>query len=603
MVIKDHRRAVVVGVWLQLNPHGTRPPISVSLSIGTQSPARPVDGAAVRRRMISLRRLLGIVIPCIVQFFVQTVLEGVKAWMSICDTLYVLFFFFTGRSHLRYPQSLKELRRKKKRQAERNRRLAGGLGANSSFTVSLGEEKNGCAAEYASRFDSEPNSMSDALFSEQAWSGTDDDNVVPECWVQRRLQRGCRGEITHLLPKSPAKQLVSHHYYLCYSESLYRLASNVVGPIQPPTIAVLPTRHTAPQWPPHSSSRSPRIGLVGGDLTLTTDEYSSTTSAYQRPPPVQGGNCGQARLSSGGSAVVYRRESSKRMQFDHSTGPRVPSHCIASITAHHVLSYQATRQKVLIMDLDETLCFVSTSLDASPQPPTFSEVIPSATGAELFHIWERPHLHLFMNTMARLFNLVLFTSSTKPYADSILRRLDPKHLIKQRYYRQHCRHVKRVVAPSPVGHAERVVTDSERKFSNEVVSNTSFVPISSSASTIGTGTPGRGSPLEKTARTTPAERVLTETVVVKDLRVLKVPSELMIMIDNVDDCVSDNRENVLVVPPFFPPTSAGATREDTSDNTLLSLMPFLEALLVVPDVRSILRHGRLSPFSETKQNA
>ncbi|KAH9599062.1 FCP1 homology domain [Trypanosoma melophagium] len=558
--------------------------------------------------MQSVRWLLNLAIPCVVHFCVQTVLDGLLAWKDIHKTLCVLFCFFTGRSHLAYPHSLQQLKGKKAELARyRNQ-------ANSSSHVSTG------GSSTPEWLDS---SLDDALTRESRSNENNytpserDDNLAKgkedtsegEWWVQRRLLRGCKGEISEWLPFTRVVTLVSLHYHLCYSESLHRLVGNVVGPIQQPTISALPTRHTAPQWPPHSYGRSAtRHGIQRDDLSLTTDEYSSTASARSRSQwgtmADNSNDMNSSRFISGVTSVVYRRESSKQVQFDRYVGSRMPLHSIASITSHHVLSYQATRQKVLIMDLDETLCFVSTKIGASHQPPTFSEVIPTASGAELFHVWERPHVRLFLNTMARLFNIVLFTSSTKPYADSILRRLDPDHLIKRRYYRQHCRQVPRSALVSPTCRSDlNKITSINSENSSGVsdVSQSVLPGLSTSGSTCSVGETGNlnslgGGVQASTSGISKTPKISDNTrnvILVKDLRILKVPPELMIMIDNVEECVVANRDNALIIPPFLPRGKIEATNDDAGDSVLRALMPLLEALLVVPDVRSILRHGNV----------
>ncbi|RNE99211.1 putative CTD nuclear envelope phosphatase 1A-like [Trypanosoma rangeli] len=289
------------------------------------------------------------------------------------------------------------------------------------------------------------------------------------------------------------------------------------------------------------------------------------------------------------------------MQFGRSVGARVPLQPIASITSHHVLSYQATRQKVLIMDLDETLCFVSTKLSACRYPPTFSEVIPTATGAELFFIWERPHLHLFLRTLAKLFNLALFTSSTKPYADSILRRLDPERLIKRRYYRHHCGQVSRAAftgTPEQRGAAQNVGSSCETTSPGAInaVAPTQqrckIIALEAVTSGMRSTVP-RSTAATDDNKTSDKGEAENSTVLVKDLRILKVPPELMVMVDNVEECVLANRDNALILPPFFPPAFVGTTDNEADDDVLLALIPLLESLLVVPDVRSVLRHGRI----------
>ncbi|KEG12015.1 putative CTD nuclear envelope phosphatase 1A-like [Trypanosoma grayi] len=550
--------------------------------------------------MDSIQRLLKSVFPCVARFFVQTVVDGVMAWRHIHTTLYVLFCFFTGRSHLAYPHPLRQLRMKKAAMARSRCHVETSLPRTSSCGSTTAEFAESSLDDSSPKENSGRDGRAASTERTDGSSSGKDDVMEGEWWVQRRLLRGRKGELAEWLPNSRTTLLVSPQYHLRYSESLHRLVSNVVGPIQQPTVSVLPTRHTAPQWPPHSYGRTPaRHGGHFDELSFTTDEYSSSTSVPRRP---QWGVTTGRRAETGSvdkkflhgfASVVYRRESSKRIQFDRTVGSRMPMHSIASITSHHVLSYQATRQKVLIMDLDETLCFVSTKIGAFRHPPTFSEVIPTASGAELFFVWERPHVRLFLSTMAKLFNIVLFTSSTKPYADSILRRLDPEHLIQRRYYRQHCRHATRSALAPSAGRSDAANTVSSSDASLSDAADT----VVSATQEYGSAKPNvRPIVLSRSG----GERFKThnrgsgnvgDTVFVKDLRILKVPPELMIMVDNVEECVVVNRENALVIPPFLPPAIEDSVSGDTNEDVLLALIPLLEALLVVPDVRSILRHG------------
>nr|CCC89742.1 conserved hypothetical protein [Trypanosoma congolense IL3000] len=566
--------------------------------------------------MVKARLLLNLVVP-FVTTLVQIVVDGVDAWRNIGESLYVIFCFFTRRSHLDYPPQLNALRRRKAEMA-RKRRLASTPSTRaSSGRMSATESHERSLLASSSTGD-------DAYCGEEGWQSdstgggiSSENDTGSDCWVERRVLGDSKSGLGQGVKKSLAKRLVSQNYHLCYSESLYRLVCNVVGPIQPPSVSALPRRHTAPQWPPHSTGRSAfRRGLRDDDVTFTTDDYSSTASAQSgakagRILKLHGlpGNAavsdpgGSGRIIPGLTSVVYRRESSKRVEFDRKGESRMPVHSIASITAHHVLSYQATRQKVLILDLDETLCFVSTNLSASSQPPSFSEVIPTASGAELFHVWERPYVKLFLRTMSKLFNLVLFTSSTKPYADSILRRIDPDHYIERRYYRQHCRQVKRVSVNHMHAQGDTGGTSSPATSSfghNSDTQNTAPPGVCTINSVLPTASkyPSQSPSPEKGGGLSPSLPVRQfhhpgEMLLVKDIRIMKVPPELMIMIDNAEECVAANRDNALLIPAFAPPSHpSDSLGDDASDDVLLAVMPLLEALLVVPDVRSVLRHGR-----------
>lgn len=475
--------------------------------------------------------------------------------------------------------------------------------------------------------------------------------------IQRRLLLGKKGEIDEWLPARCGRLLIPPHHALCTSRSLHQLVSIVIGPIQQPTVATMPTRHPEPQWPPHFL----RTGSGGGGSTAagsvgdpSTDDYSSSNSSAAPHTMRHRSSAGATTRYRLASSVVYQRVSSRHLDFSNS---QVAPHLIASITAHHVLSYPATRQKVLVMDLDETLCYVSTSTANMAGPPTFSEVIPTASGAELFHVWERPYARLFLATAAKLFNLVLFTSASKPYADTILQRIDPDNLLKRRYYRQDCRLVPRgllkrmcavagqrgvstgnvtrqgsgdrsvAVGDTPLSsfatalagsansggsgvgagggsttntdddsgggrgrgrpaqrHSSATWGDPSTPDGKDVLSSGSDWGGSAAGATTSASTPslalGQSTPLDGTTSNARGghrgaeeygfpgleKTALNEhaKVLLKDLRILKVPPELLVMIDNSEECTLANPENALIVSPFIPSLTKGLAGEKTA---------------------------------------
>ena len=51
----------------------------------------------------------------------------------------------------------------------------------------------------------------------------------------------------------------------------------------------------------------------------------------------------------------------------------------------------------------------------------------------------RPHLHEFLERVARVYEVVVFTASQQMYAEQVLNNLDPtRAYIKHRLFRQHC---------------------------------------------------------------------------------------------------------------------------------------------------------------------
>lgn len=55
-----------------------------------------------------------------------------------------------------------------------------------------------------------------------------------------------------------------------------------------------------------------------------------------------------------------------------------------------------------------------------------------------YYVTKRPYLDEFLLSVAEDFELAIFTYSIKPYADRIIKIIDPHNLIKYRFYREHC---------------------------------------------------------------------------------------------------------------------------------------------------------------------
>ncbi|RKP10617.1 HAD-like domain-containing protein [Thamnocephalis sphaerospora] len=93
----------------------------------------------------------------------------------------------------------------------------------------------------------------------------------------------------------------------------------------------------------------------------------------------------------------------------------------------------------LVLDLDETLVHCSTSPIDQPElqfPVEFNGVHYQVHGRC------RPHYREFLERVAGLFEVVVFTASQKSYANRLLDILDPnRKLIKYRLFRDSCVHV------------------------------------------------------------------------------------------------------------------------------------------------------------------
>ncbi|KAF6263013.1 HAD-like domain-containing protein [Scenedesmus sp. NREL 46B-D3] len=96
------------------------------------------------------------------------------------------------------------------------------------------------------------------------------------------------------------------------------------------------------------------------------------------------------------------------------------------------------KQKTLVLDLDETL--VHSTLDAACGIGADFSFPVTFNGAEhMVHVRQRPHMREFLESVAAVFEVVVFTASQKVYAEKLLNILDPqRQLIRHRIYRDSC---------------------------------------------------------------------------------------------------------------------------------------------------------------------
>jgi CTD small phosphatase-like protein 2 len=94
------------------------------------------------------------------------------------------------------------------------------------------------------------------------------------------------------------------------------------------------------------------------------------------------------------------------------------------------------KKKTLVLDLDETL--VHSSLDGGCIPD-FTFTVELGPARHIVWVRKRPHLHAFLNRVAQLFEVVVFTASQRVYAEQLLDIIDPgRILIRHRIYRESC---------------------------------------------------------------------------------------------------------------------------------------------------------------------
>ncbi|CAO2198196.1 unnamed protein product [Urochloa humidicola] len=95
-----------------------------------------------------------------------------------------------------------------------------------------------------------------------------------------------------------------------------------------------------------------------------------------------------------------------------------------------------TRKVTLVLDLDETLVHSTMDQcdDADFTFPVFCDM-----KEHVVYVKKRPHVHMFLEKMAEMFEVVIFTASQSVYANQLLDMLDPENkLFSKRFFRESC---------------------------------------------------------------------------------------------------------------------------------------------------------------------
>ncbi|GMM31880.1 Nem1-Spo7 phosphatase catalytic subunit [Martiniozyma asiatica (nom. inval.)] len=199
-------------------------------------------------------------------------------------------------------------------------------------------------------------------------------------------------------------------------------------------------------------------------------------------------------------------------------------------------------KKTLVLDLDETLIHSLSRHNSSMLGKLKGisiEINAASTGnvPTLYHIYKRPHVDEFLSIVRHWFNLVCFTASIREYADPVIDYLEEELLIRDKQDKRAGNSMAMAMAMSPQGNVF-----SQRHYRNSCI----FIE-------------GKG--------------------YVKDLSLLHTDYSKLIIIDNSPVSYSHHKNNGLMIEGWI---------NDPDDDELLHLLPLLNSLRFVSDVRAVL---------------
>ncbi|CAL6007308.1 Nuclear_LIM interactor-interacting factor [Hexamita inflata] len=90
---------------------------------------------------------------------------------------------------------------------------------------------------------------------------------------------------------------------------------------------------------------------------------------------------------------------------------------------------------LLALDMDLTL--VNTKI-GYVKPADIQMTLTQGAARVQYSVVLRPFLHDFLDSMAKMYDLMIFTSAGQLYADALIDRFDKAQHIKRRVYQQHC---------------------------------------------------------------------------------------------------------------------------------------------------------------------
>ncbi|GAW81398.1 NLI interacting factor-like phosphatase [Plasmodium gonderi] len=104
----------------------------------------------------------------------------------------------------------------------------------------------------------------------------------------------------------------------------------------------------------------------------------------------------------------------------------------------HFKTYRKRRicpSMTLVLDLDETLIYCTKKKKFSHQKEV--DVLINGKYFSLY-VCKRPYIDLFFSILYPFFEIIIFTTSIKSYADTVLNIIDVDHYIDKKFYREDC---------------------------------------------------------------------------------------------------------------------------------------------------------------------
>ncbi|KAH7615618.1 hypothetical protein Ndes2526B_g09636 [Nannochloris sp. 'desiccata'] len=202
--------------------------------------------------------------------------------------------------------------------------------------------------------------------------------------------------------------------------------------------AVAPSRPSTP--PGDNASTDASTGTSASlDQGESSDQAAAATAAAAVHIPTSPG--GTMSVAAPAPVAVEEEGDEEEWEFDPFLFiKRLPAleQCINAPRTSFLLPRQTRRskRKTLVLDLDETL--VHSTLDGDCTPD-FTFAVQMGPARHMVAVRMRPHLHTFLNRVAELFEVVVFTASQQIYAEQLLDIIDPgQKCIKHRVYRDSC---------------------------------------------------------------------------------------------------------------------------------------------------------------------